>query len=112
MNNMRENFDYIAFATELKEIADSIADHEENKYEDNLKRAQELLEDLFENVLRPILSEEDFVAPADLKMVARVFNYINSIFDSPREKLILSLGESLVYETFCSLLDADNKTKE
>lgn len=110
--SMKERFDYVAFAKELKEMADSLKNQESEKYEENLKRTSALLEKLFENVLRPAMSEKDFCLPEDIDVVARVFHYIYSTFDSPREKLILLLGESLVYETFGELVDLDNGTEE
>lgn len=106
---MRDGFDYIKFTREFKEICGSLENGEESKYDEHLKTTNMLMDEFFDKVFNPALSDKDFYYPADVNSVAQLFQSIYSVCSSSRERLILLLGEVLVYATFGNVLDAETE---
>lgn len=104
---MRGGFDYKEFTREFKAICGSLENGEESKYDEHLKTTDLLLNEFFDEVFKPALSDKDFCYPADVNSVAQLFQSIYSVCSSSRERLILLLGESLVYATFGNMLSAE-----
>lgn len=104
---MRDGFDYRKFTREFKAICGSLENGEESKYDEHLKTTDLLIDEFFDEVFKPALSNKDFCFPADVNSVAQLFKSIYSVCSSSRERLILSLGESLVYATFGNMLSAE-----
>jgi hypothetical protein len=106
---MRGSFDYKEFTREFKAICGSLENGEESKYDEHLKTTDLLLNEFFDEVFKPALSNKEFCYPADVNSVAQLFQSIYSVCSSPRERLILLLGEALVYATFGDVLDAETE---
>lgn len=104
---MKDGFDYRKFTREFKEICGSLENGEESKYDEHLKTTDLLLNEFFDKVFNPALSDKGFCYPADVNSVAQLFQSIYSVCSSSRERLILLLGESLVYATFGNMLSAE-----
>lgn len=100
-------FDYKEFTRKFKAICGSLENGEESKYDEHLKTTDLLMNEFFDEVFKPTLSNKGFCFPVDIDSVAQLFQSIYSVCSSPRERLILSLGEALVYATFGDVLDAE-----
>lgn len=106
---MRDGFDYRKFTREFKEICGSLENGEESKYDEHLKTTNLLMDEFFDEVFKPALSNKHFCFPVDIDSVAQLFQSIYSVCSSSRERLILSLGWALVYATFGDVLDAETE---
>jgi hypothetical protein len=106
---MRGDFDYKEFTREFKAICGSLENGEESKYDEHLKTTDLLLNEFFDEVFKPALSDKGFCFPTDVNSVAQLFQSIYSVCSSPRERLILLLGESLVYATFGNMFNAETE---
>ena len=106
---MRGDFDYKEFTREFKAICGSLENGEESKYDEHLKTTDLLLNEFFDEVFKPALSDKCFCFPTDVNSVAQLFQSIYSVCSSPRERLILLLGESLVYATFGNMFNAETE---
>lgn len=101
--------DYDTFINTICGVAENLKN--ESVSDADIETINTLMGDFSEQVLQPIIEDEDVYMPADFDVVHRVFNYVYSSLKSTRERLIFMLGELMVFETYKEIFSVCDKYK-
>lgn len=105
----RPKLDYDTFIKTICGVVENLKN--ESVSDADIETINTLMGDFSEQVLQPIIEDEDVYISADLDAVHRVFNYVYSSLKSTRERLIFMIGELMMFETYKEIFSVCDKYK-